>query len=138
MSALKSPVDLDQHRRYSISLIVLISTTIFILLHVDLPAAPHHFLGQYPFSSHIESVHPSLGYVEGEIVMSELYYQESLKERQRLINKWRSTVGKVESFPSHGESYTLCKVVLYTLATASPNVNSQGTSFHPPFNAHTE
>jgi len=95
-----------RHPRYTIALVVLLFVSFLVLMNSDSSSVSR----PYPISFH-EHGHghgyPPPGYVEEQINRSEAYYQESLKERQKLITKWGPSPSEVEAFPSKGEFYTL-------------------------------
>lgn len=97
-----------RHPRYTIALVVLLFVSFLVLMNSDSSSVSR----PYPISFH-EHGHghgyPPPGYVEEQINRSEAYYQESLKERQKLITKWGPSPSEVEAFPSKGEFYTLCE-----------------------------
>jgi len=96
-----------RHPRYATALIILLF--ISILIFANFEPSPQYLPRPYPlsFPKHGERLPP--GYVEDQIKTSEAYYQESLKERQKLITKWGPSPSQVAAFPSNGEFYTLCK-----------------------------
>ena len=95
------------HHRYTITLIIVLGLTVLLLMNaylqpVHLPL-PHENL---PFHAHGRL---SSGNVEDQIKLSESYYQDSLKERQKLITKMGPLPSQIDAFPSHGEFYILCE-----------------------------
>jgi hypothetical protein len=96
-----------RHPRYTIALIVLLFVSVLIFANSD--PSPDYLSRPYPITFRKGGLPPPPGYVEDQIKTSEAYYQESLKERQKLITKWGPSPSQVDAFPSNGEFYTLCK-----------------------------
>ena len=94
-----------RHPRYTIAIIILLFISILVFVNSD--ASSHGYLPRpYPLSIRGR---PPPGFVEDQVKTSEAHYQEILKERQKLIAKYGPTPSQVDSFPTHGEFYTLCE-----------------------------
>ena len=127
-----------RHPRYTMALIMLLFISVLIFANSE--PSPRYLPRPYPlsFPKHGEGLPP--GYVEDQIKTSEAYYQESLKERQKLITKWGPSPSQVAAFPSNGEFYTLCKQMCpVCCARFLPNCSfhAQGIFSHQHFNART-
>jgi hypothetical protein len=98
-----------RHPRYTIALIVLFFVTVLFFANSD--SSSTYLSRPYPLAFHkqADTLPPHPGNVDDQIRASEMYYQESLKERQKLITKWGPSPSQVDAFPSNGEFYTLCK-----------------------------
>ncbi|EPQ57149.1 hypothetical protein GLOTRDRAFT_58317 [Gloeophyllum trabeum ATCC 11539] len=95
----------NRHPRYTIALVVCLFVLVIILFNSDSagPGGP----SAYRFRGQRRPPPPPGLYTEDVVAMNEAAYQESLKERQKLIAKYGPTASSVEAFPSHGEFYTL-------------------------------
>lgn len=94
----------SRHPRYTVALVVFFFVSVLILANLPPSRDFRHRL--YPPSYHNRLPTHS---VEDQIQLSETHYKFSLAERQKLIHKYGPSPSQIESFPSHGEYYTLCK-----------------------------
>ncbi|TFK54561.1 hypothetical protein OE88DRAFT_1624747 [Heliocybe sulcata] len=94
----------NRHPRYTISLIVALFVLVLILFNSDSGAPGPN---GYRFRGYGRPPPPPSLYAEDAVAMNEARYQDALKERQTLIQKYGPTASKVEAFPTNGDFYTM-------------------------------
>jgi len=97
----------SRHPRYTIALVVILFITILYYINADQSSfdfSERPFHGPPKGQSHPGTLGMS---TRNEIRISEAVYKEHLKNRQGLIKKFGPTISDIESFPTHGEFYTL-------------------------------
>jgi hypothetical protein len=109
MALLASPFNIGfivHNGRSSIYLIVLICVVMLVTVNSGLMGGEHSLSQSLSSYKHAHGRRPSRT-LRDEVKLNELYYEEFLKERQKLILKWGPGASQVEAFPGYPKLYTL-------------------------------